>query len=264
MLANTLRLALALIALQATQAVAESFPDPFGLEGGSLLVSIWDIEREVSIVYGVPDITYQDLRDGALSSFAGVIPEFSAVFGSSSAADIRFTVTAAGTFSPAFPNPPPALFVTGPDAVPVPTNLNVQRTAINLRTFMTDISGLGCQPGAACVADNFSDPRYPGRFPLGALTAELPFSAAGEIGSALVFWDLAQNGVAVFPGFPALFPGSDPASATDTLGTWLLSADGMLTYRVVPLPAGVWLLLSALGALIPLRARSRRRQTMTR
>ncbi|MEO1034244.1 MAG: VPLPA-CTERM sorting domain-containing protein [Pseudomonadota bacterium] len=247
---KTLLKAVAVIALASSGvSVANAqFADPLNdASGGNLIVTIWDEVANASLVYAIPNTFYQDLRGGITPTDFGVIPEFNTVFGGSDSANIQYTVLASGAFAPGFPNTPqPALFATGPVGVSGVINTNVFGAAQLVNQFYQQLNAqAGCSPAAPCTTTDPQSGIFGGN--LGDLSNQLPFSAAGTVGDSLAFYDLAQTGnPPPNPAFPPTFPAGNNATVVNTLGSWLLDANGNLSLQVVPLPAAAWLLLSGL------------------
>ena len=237
--------ALSLAVSAVSVANAQNYPNPNSdPSGGALIVSIWDNVANASIVYAIPNTFYQDLRDGSFTSFDGAIPQFDTIFGGSDAANIQYAVTASGAFLPGFPDDPQAaLFATGPASIGEVLNTNVAGAANIVGVFYGQLRAV-CDDVNPCTSTNPQDGQFGAA--LEDLALQLPFSAATTVGNSLNFYDLAQTGVEVFPGFPPGVNATDPASVTDTLGVWLLDGSGNLSYNVIPLPAAAWLLLSGL------------------
>ena len=244
--------AVAAVALAFTQnAVAqETYPDPATPAGGALIVSIWDPSLGVSLVYAIPGVLYQDLVSGSFTSFSGAVPGFDTVFGASDPADINYQVAAAGLDE----NGRTAMYTTGPDSLPRVTSGNVAGTFINAQNFYFQLRS-SCGTDQTCAAAAASDGVYVGQSTWGDLSIQLPYTAStivsttGSVGDALSFYSLAQADA------PRVRP-SDDARVASTGATWLLDANGNLTY-VVPVPAAIWMLISGL---LGFGAISRRRQ----
>ena len=244
----TIRAALVLTAPVTAQTLSDPLDNP---RGGSLLVAIWDPSRGVSLTYAVPAVTYQDLRDGAIDPFQTQIPSFAAVFTSSTPGNLMYSVFSAGLFARDFPDfPMAALFVTGPPDPGTVINANVLGGVVGVRVVHANLD-VSCVNPSICPSFERTSGAYAGND--GDLTTWLPFSAAGRVGTPLVFWDLSQVGLLFAPPLPPVFDASAQATVVDSERRWLLTADGMLTYSVVPLPAGVWLLLSAIAVLLRVR-----------
>ena len=200
--------ALSLAVSGVSVANAQNFPAPFSdPEGGALIVSIWDSVANASLVYAIPNTFYQELRDGSFTSFVGAVPEYASIFGASDPANINYTVLAAGSFSPGFPNTPqPALFATGPASLPNVINTNVQGSANNVNVFYGQLNAdANCTTAAPCTSTNPTDGIFAAN--LGDLSNQLPFSAAGLVGQSLAFYDIAQTGQ---PGPAAAVPADVP------------------------------------------------------
>ncbi len=106
------------------------------------------------------------------------------------------------------------------------------------------LGGNGVNP---CVATSTASEAYAGKDALGSLIGALPFTVSAGLGTALqMFTFSALDNVSL--------GGGEAFAVGNRIGTWLLDANGKLTYDFpadggstpVPLPAGVWLLLSGL------------------
>ena len=251
---KTLLKAVALVALASSvtsvATAQETYPAPTDPSGGALIVAIWDNVANASLVYAIPNTFYQDLRNGSFTSFNNPIPQFGTVFEASDASNINYSVYAGGLFVDGFPQfvAPNAFFVTGPlGGSPTPNNGQVNDTGTNAATFYGFLRS-ACGTDAVCTSDNPSEGRFAGGEAWGpTLGGRLSgFGTNTTVGDSLAFFDVSQRGNDPFgTGFPD-FPIEADAIVTDTLGVWLLDANGNLSYSVVPLPAAAWLLLSGL------------------
>lgn len=228
------------IALTFTQnSEAQTYPDPATGSGGALIVSIWDPATGVSLVYAVPGVFYQDLANGSFgqTNFTTSIPQFSSVFGNSNPGDILYQVAATG------PDPVRgrgALYATGGASLPAVNSGNIAGTFQNSQAFYFQLDSF-CGTDPVCIAASSSDGQYAGSASWGNLSAQLPFSAAAGLGTALSFWELTQNTASRIRPTDAAEVSLVAAGAT-----WLLDANGNLAYTVVPVPAAIWMLVSGL------------------
>lgn len=227
------------IALMFTHdAEAQTYPDPATGNGGALIVSIWDPSTGVSLVYAIPNVFYQDIANGTFgqSNFSTAIPQFTSVFGSD-VSNVLYQVTSTGL---GLAQGRGALYTTGGATLPSITNGNVQGTFNNSQPFYFQLAS-ACGTDPVCIADASTDGQYAGQATWGDLTAQLPFSAAGAVGSALSFWSLTQeNASRIRPS------GTADAGLVAAGATWLLDEFGNLSYTVVPVPAAIWMLISGL------------------
>ncbi len=240
-------LALAMVVSQA-DAQSTTYPTQTDPSGGALIVSIWDPVAGVSLAYATGSF-YQDLVDGSFASIGPiVVPEFAQTFAGSDPANILYQVYAAGLDAA---NGRSELFVTGPaNALPNVQVNNITGTFTNSNTVYNALAN-ACGDATSCAA-TAADGNYLGFPTWGDLSAQL-YNAAAAVGNSLAFYQLSQPDVARVRGTDPAVTGLYAAGAT-----WLLSADGMLQYSQVPLPAAVWLLLSGLAGF---GAISRRRQS---
>ncbi|MEL7311207.1 MAG: VPLPA-CTERM sorting domain-containing protein [Pseudomonadota bacterium] len=239
------------VALTFTQnAQAQAYPDPATGDGGALIVSIWDTQLGVSLVYAIPGVFYQDLVDGTFgqTNFETAIPQFSTIFSESDSANLLYQVTATG---PDAINGRGALYTTGGDTLPSVTSGNIAGTFQNSQAFYFQLDST-CGADPVCPAANSQAGTFAGSATWGDLTAQLPFSAATGVGFALNFYSLTQNTASrIRPTDPAEVGPAAPGAS------WFLSADGLLSYTVVPVPAAIWMLISGL---LGFGAISRRKQ----
>jgi len=227
-----------------------AFPGTTSATGTALIVTIWDPNAGVSLVYALPGLTYQSARSGGLTPQSWSVPDFADIFGTD-LSSVLYQVSALGLTGV---NEVTGMIVTGPASIPAVVNTNVSGTFTNATTFHSALN-TDCGTDPVCAASS-SDGSYGGLVIWGDLGAQLPFSAAANVGTALSFWDISQQDL-------SRIRASDPAVSDPVEGgfaQWLLSEDGTLSYSVVPLPAAVWLLLSGL---VGFGAISRRRRAET-
>lgn len=227
------------------QADAQAFPATDSATGGALIVSIWDPVANVSLVYAIPNTTYQDLLAGSVGSFNTTVPQFATIFGGSNPGDIQYQVTAAGLATGISGNDRPALFVTGPAVLPVVANGSVAGTYTNAFNFNGQLAAI-CGVDPVCTTTDPNAGNFAGQASWGDLSAQfVGFVASTTVGDSLSFYNMTQteNRGRVRTSDPATIAG---AGAGGLAATWLLDASGNLVYQVVPIPAAVWLLISGL------------------
>jgi len=211
-----------------------------------LLLLAWSMLQTAEAQTAFPGLTYQSARSGGLVPQSWSIPEFAATFGSD-LSSVLYQVSALGLQGADLKQ---GLLATGPASIPPVQVNNVTGTFTNATAFHSALD-TECGTNPVCIATS-QDGSYGGLVTWGDLGAQLPFSAAANVGTALSFYDLTVP--------EGRNRGSDPAvqeSVEGGLAQWLLSADGTLSYSVVPLPAAAWLLLSGL---VGFGAISRRRR----
>lgn len=223
-----------------------------GTGSGSVLVSIWDEVRGVSIVQHL-GLTLNDIlpdagmtTEGTVLNF-GTIDQFASVFAGSNAADIQYTVIAGDAQGQVFSGKRIAVSFSGNSYSINNAAVSGAATAIQQYTSTWLNSASGCNGTNACVADDSGDGQYAGRDSWNdRFNGQVPVSAAGSIGSVLHFALAATPNSGAVAGNQAAV--TLYQSANGTFGEWLLGTDGTLTYSVsaVPLPAAAWLLLSGL------------------
>lgn len=237
---------------------------------GPLLIAAWDIVTNSSVVQWL-GLTYDDVDvadmtvPGTVLDF-GTVGTWSTTFADAIAAGqtsrIQYLVVAADSFA-------------SPDlGDPYSTGLRVTGQANLAESFNTHLSDGNQVAGAgnqlaqwveqtlnqpfpsptACnfanpcsIVNNEASPLYFGRPVLGADlggNVNAGTSYGGFVGTALSFFDVV---VPDDPNYETFW-----ANATQYAGgSWLLGADGSLSYSVapVPLPAALWMLISGLAGL---------------
>ena len=206
-------------------AAGQPYPDADSPSGGALILAVWDDVANVSLVWALPALTYQDLRDRRLGLFNEPVPGLAATFAGSDAANIQYTVLAAGLYAPGFPETPqPALFATVPgnSSFASVLNTNVLGAYIAITSFYDALQN-ECASRNPCST---TDPQS-GVFAARLLDVglQLPFPVATSFGSSLRFFDIAQTGFrdnTLPPQFPRYFRAMSPLPA----------------YATEPVPAG--------------------------
>jgi len=231
-------------------------PDP-GTGSGGLLVVAFDTVRGVSISQYL-GLTMDQFLPAAANAITspldfGTLGGWSSVFTGSNNSDIRYAVFAGDTVrSGAVAGARLMTTATTPNASnSVSANTAAVGNALTtVNDFWNRLIGTTCNLGLTnpCNAMSNSDAHYAGRLnnnlnDIVGGGARLPFTNTATVGNAMSFWSLTtgtSNGAAATIGRYENSLG---------LGQWLLNAAGQLTYSLpaVPLPAGVWLLLSGLA-----------------
>jgi len=259
--------AMAAVPTVPSQPVAGPTPSPDapatvgGTDGNSgLIVSVYDTVRGVSLTTYL-GLNFKDFQPGdgnatpssGLALDFGTLTNYSSVFGASDAANIKYTI-AAGDYLPNSVNDAilgKALLTTiAPGANTVVRNGALSDSVTALRSFVSGaLNGAsGCAGVNPCVASTSADGGYAGGANWGDKYAnKFPVSAASTVGTAMGFYLVSAAANTTFSNATV----TQFANASG-VATWLLDAAGHLTYNVpsaVPLPAGVWLLLSGLTGL---------------
>ncbi|MEO1542481.1 MAG: hypothetical protein AAFR75_00440 [Pseudomonadota bacterium] len=230
------------------------FPDPESTGSGALILSIWDPNLGTSLLYAIPNETYQSIQRNRpdLDGFSIEIPDFASTFIESNTADLRYTLFAAGTSSGS-DAAGPAFYVTRdtPQFFRTVTNEQAGLTYDNALVFNANLAA-AC-PTPTCIAFSSEDPVYAGQPDWGDLSATLPFDASGALGDSLFFFQITQLNRGEF------------ARGRDVRGTggfdllWTLDDTGTLSASsTVPLPSSLLLLLSGFAGVWSSR-RGRRR-----
>jgi hypothetical protein len=261
----------AAIALASSVAVAQTVPQPQPSPGpiptpdsgnGGLFLWAYDSVRNVSLVdyLGLTFSQVLPTSDMTTEGFTldfGAVSQYSTVFNGSSVSNIEWGVGAADFLGGVAST---SLVSTGPKAA---TDLFMNAAGLvaaggQINNFVLNVN-TACGAGNPCTANNPDQGQFAGQATWGdTWGGGLGWDATANPGTALGFYH-------VTPG-----PGTRPtganvaafASLGGVYGEWLLDANGNLKYSVagnsiVPLPAAVWLFLSAGAGLVTL---SRRRK----
>lgn len=227
-------------------------------EAGGLTLYAYDPVAGTSLIEYLGINIDQIINTSNLSTSLnfGVLNGWSSAFSGSNSANIVWHVTAGDSIGfGGGPNYEGAQYATeflattaqtSPGAI---TNFTLDNTLQNFNSFsITNVNAAtACNGANPCVADAATDVQYAGLLGSNLNTPDgaqlLTFANTGSIGSALGFY--------LFSGV-----GDEFSSATGFAayaGQWLLAANGQLQYIAaaapVPLPAAVWMLLSALAGL---------------
>jgi hypothetical protein len=260
--------ATAVLAAASGAVVAQTVPQPQPVAGpiatpdsgnGGLFLWAYDSTRNVSLTLSL-GLSLNDVLPSSnmtTSGFTldfGTVAQYSSVFGASSASNIRWGVGAAdfagGVASTSLVSTGPVgaegLFMSASGLTAAAGQMNNFLLAVNT----------GCGAGNPCTANNPDQGQYAGQSTWAdTWGGGLGWDATANPGTALGFYR-------VVPG-----PGARPTTAVVTAyqtaggvyGQWLLDELGHLTYSVtpVPLPAGMWLLISGLTGLFTVARRRR-------
>jgi hypothetical protein len=238
------------------------------LSGDPLFAAVWDpltgqsVVQSLGLTFGqvsVADMT-TNLNFGALSGFSTT---FASQIAAGTTSGLQFQV-----FSNSYNSVPDANTI-----LTTSRNNTIETAAIDVGNVFGAAASItqwtnrmldpqSCNKSNSCIGADFNDSKsyaitnafadnYGGN--LNALGPNM--HSAGAVGTAMNFYSVANS--ANDP-----FSATGPAAVTKYVGTWLVSAAGVLTYDVggapVPLPAAVWLLLSGIAGVGTI---SRRRKT---
>lgn len=239
-------LATGVLALASTSALAITVPaaqpaplpvgDPSAGNGG-LIVSVWSDTRSVTMYLGL-NITQLTSAQLDQSSTAPWNVDLS-IFGGN-LNGVQYHVTAVDSLgSNNTANSLRALTTfDAAAATPFFDPAGLGNLVANANGFVDNLN-LFCT-GNPCATTDVGSSVFAGQGLWGFnLGGSVPGSASAGIGTTLNFYEVLSGGRGINPTVHQL------------AGQWLLNAAGQLTYAVeaVPLPAALWLLLSALGGL---------------
>ncbi len=229
-------------------------PTPGGAQGGGLLVVAWDSVRGVSVSQYLGLTMDQFIPNVANAITApldfGTLGGWDTIFNGSADTNIRWAIFAGdstGTGSTANRR----LMTTSTNDTGISANALATNNSIStISDFTQRLLGSTCNAGLLnpCNATAVTDPQYAGRLgnQLNDIVgggARLPFTNTSLVGDSMAFWLLTTNSA------PTSFSTVSTYGNALGLGRWLLTASGSLTYALpaIPLPAGVWLLMSGLA-----------------
>jgi hypothetical protein len=237
-------------------------PGTGGTNGGGLFVYAFDTVRGVSVSQYLGLTLDQFMPDVANTITAplnfGTLGGWDSIFGASEDENIRWAVVAGDSTAPGAQANRRLLTTSANDSVTA-LNSAVIGGISSITAFSNRLLGDSCNSGALnpCNATAAADPHYAGRLgnnlnDIVGGGSRLPFINTSIVGDSMAFWLLTTTAT----------PGNSNISRyqnTAGLGRWLLSAGGELSYALpaIPLPAGVWLLMSGLAGFA---AVGRRRQ----
>ena len=222
---------------------------------GELVLTAWDDVAQVSYIRQL-NVNLSSFLPSSVATDAGYSQTFAAdttfssLFAGSSAANIRWNVTA---FDQAGANYNDMSYITTAALGAAASSLPGSNTGINsagnaATIFFGFANSNGCDVNDVCTSTNSGDLHYAGStfYWSDNIGNTIGFSNAGTLGEALGFYHVTPSGAAAF------LQATKTAYATSSgLATWTLDADGSLTYSApavstVPVPAAAWLLSSGL------------------
>jgi hypothetical protein len=181
----------------------------------------------------------------------GTLGGWDSVFTGSNSADIRYAVFAGDTTTnTGAPVAGRRILTTARNDSAASNNTGVNNALTTVNDFWNRLTGPSCNGGLTnpCNASLATDSHYAGNLgdQLNDLVGggvRLAFANTNTVGNAMSFWLLTTT---TAPGGAATVSRYENSLG---FGRWLLSTAGQLTYALpaVPLPAGVWLLLSGLA-----------------
>jgi hypothetical protein len=236
------------LALGSTSAMAVETPS--AATGSSLFITVFDTVLGASVVQDL-GLNYADFLESAVTPEDGLTLNFTvdlSVFGTvgSNPSNIRWTVFAGDSLGNAANT---GVMVTAAPDLGAITGTNSDVTGMfgpNAAASLLNQWNNSCGAAAVtCTGTAFSN-TYFGGVTWGDNFQYMDVAGSANLGTALGFYALGRSGSVASGPLTSL----QYANASG-VATWLLNADGSLSYTVpsVPLPAAVWLLLSALGGL---------------
>lgn len=222
----------------------------------SLVVTVYDSDSGLSVMQDL-GINFLDFQDADVTGDAGYSISFDidlSIFGGNTS-NLEYTVFAADTYGTEQNRY--ALVSGDTTSSPVAENSDVLATANAYSEFALQCNGQGMTDVCTGVLSPSSG-IYLGGANWGDNLQYLGSSSSADIGDTLGFYTLAESWNEEDEGVVA---GDDAvvtqyANSAGVAATWLLSADGTLSFTSdavggspVPVPAALWLLLSGLGGL---------------
>ena len=229
-------------------------PNVGGPQGSGLVVVAWDAVRGVSVsqYLGLTMDQFLPAQANAITSPLdfGTLGGWSSIFTGSNETDIKWALFA-GDSTGVGSTSQRRLMTTSTNDTGIAANaLATNNVIATVSDFTNRLLGTSCNAGLLnpCNATAVTDPQYAGRLQnnmndIVGGGPRLPFTNTSLVGDSMAFWLLTTNTT----------PTSQSTVSTYGnalgLGRWLLTASGGLTYSLpaVPLPAGVWLLMSGLA-----------------
>lgn len=235
------------------QPYSDQIPSP-SLDNGGLIFTLFSINPDTPYSYSyslglrlddiLPTAGTGMLVDGVNLVWSN-LPSFQ-LPGTVALSDLRWHVTAAdlGTNTTAFSG---RIATTVDPNVVLPSLVSstINTVTSNANNFVTSLNNVAGTPD---IVTSSADPRDAGS-KFGTGLNFLTFSAAGTTGQALNFYLLSSGARGANTAATAT---AYQSATTGSFGQWALDiANSTLTYTIaaVPLPAGVWLLLSGLAGL---------------
>jgi hypothetical protein len=236
---------------------------PFPAQADSgLMVAVWDDSRGVSLIQWL-GFNFSQFTESLVTPESGgsinfgTLQSYDAVFGTSTASNVRYEVFAVHNTGGNLVDR--SLLVTGSATAATLVNNTVGNVASIIGNFIgSEINGgAGCDgsPGAnPCIANASADVGYAGGIGGNQLgprfNNQLPAAANASalVNTALAFYEAHATSEDGFADANRIRYGN-----SSNFASWLLTSAGNLTYSlsaattVVPLPAAVWLLLSGLA-----------------
>lgn len=214
-------------------------------QNGGLFVWVYNDLTGASTVQYL-GLRLDDVLPAAMTDTAGVLDfgiltNFATLFGTNPSAENVYWGVGAGDSIQLGTTNPQRLVTTGSSSIETWLTNSVAGANTALTNFMYSIFN-ACGDAAACSSTVATDDHNANTWGPAWRGNVVPNQASNAIGTAAYFFYAeTMRGTANYV--------SNAYQSATGFATWLLGSDGRLTYTVpaIPLPAGVWLLLSGLA-----------------
>jgi hypothetical protein len=224
-----------------TGPVTGPIPMPETQNGGLFVWAYNDLTGASTVQYlglSLDDVLRPVMTDAPGVLDFGILANFASLFGANPSADNVFWGVGAGDSIQQGTTNPQRLVTTGQGDTWATNSVNSAN--IQLGNFLTAVNNT-CEASVPCTSTIASDSHNANEWSVDWNGSLAPQQASNAIGTAARFFyaETVRSG----------FYNTTAYAGAGGYATWLLGADGHLTYTVpaVPLPAGVWLLISGLA-----------------